>query len=366
MITDKHLTILASVAGAMIILTILFYSECGGAASGFKAGMTFIQGLDPENIGAIVITRGEETITLSREEGGDFVIKEKSNYPASVKKINDFLLDILKIRYAELVTDSPENHAELGVAEDSPEAVKIVLEDTEGDELFVFFKGKKSDRTPGSYVRIEGENTVYTTEKFLRINTKPNDFLETSLLSVEKKDVQVVFVRTPASSYTITRDGDEGILLRDIPAGKQPKGNKYKVVFRSLSGVTMNDVVPADSLDVSWDRRYVCRLDSGLIYVIDLAQKEDEYYAKLSAQGPSARALEASKYIFEHESEESLKKKANVREANDQAREFSAKHTGWAYVINKVKFDNLSTPLEDLLEEEGKEKKGKKEKEGEN
>ncbi len=71
-----------------------------------------IQGLDPADIGSIVLGAGDSAVTLKRE-GGRFVVVNKDNYPADAKEINNLLTKCLEIRTSEFITDNPANHEDL-------------------------------------------------------------------------------------------------------------------------------------------------------------------------------------------------------------------------------------------------------------
>ena len=104
--SNKKLAILGVVAVVMVIWAV------SQGRIGKEAGMKLhtpaylIQGLDPADIGSIVLGTGERAVTLKRRQKR-FVVVDKDNYPAVTSKINDLIAKCLDITTAELYTDDP-------------------------------------------------------------------------------------------------------------------------------------------------------------------------------------------------------------------------------------------------------------------
>jgi len=347
--TNKRLAVLAVTAAVMVTITAALYSGRGAGEEEFGSGSTLIQGLAPEKMGSIVIEHGGDKVTIERE-GSGFVLAEKDNYPASVKKINDFLIKCLDIRCKEKVTESPGNHAELGVAEEGADATTVSFLGGDGKPLIGFIKGKSAERS-GAYVRLVDNNVVYTTEEYLHINTAATDYIDKSLVSAKREDVKRVEVQVGKESYAIARDDEDKIVLENIPDGKRPKGTEYESVFGALSGLNLVDVAKADRLDLKWGATYTCRLKSGLTYTVQLAEQGEKNYARLSAKGPAAEILRKSAQITRTESDEKLKEKETVLLAAKTAGEFAERHAPWVYEISSWAAEKLRKPLADLVED---------------
>ncbi len=76
-----------------------------------------IQGLDPDQVARITIGKPGQEVILNRR-GANFVVANLDNYPALTSEINKLITTCLDIQTAELYTDNPENHKDLGVTED--------------------------------------------------------------------------------------------------------------------------------------------------------------------------------------------------------------------------------------------------------
>ena len=344
--TNKHLIILVGMAVALALVTVALYSGRGPSPGEFISGTPLIQGLDPGKVYKVVIKSGAKKVALIRH-GEEFGLTEKADYPASLKKINELILDCLEIRCAEEVTDSAANHAELGVTESSTDAVSVSFLDAESQPLIGFIKGKSAEGGSGAYVRLLGRNTVYRTEKGLFLKTDPTDYIDKTLVEVKKDDIKRVEVRTGKDTYTIGRNDKDEIALRDIPKGKQAKGTEYESVFSALTSLDLTDVSPAKDLKLKWDTTYTCQLKSGLSYIVQLAKKDDKHYAGLSANSPKGDRVQ----ISWTESQEELKKKEAILLAMQTAKEFGPRHKPWVYEISSWVAEKMRKPLADLIED---------------
>jgi hypothetical protein len=350
--SERNLLVLAIVAAALIIAAALFYSGLDFSRESFRSGTPLLQGLAPEKIGAIEIKKGTDSLTL-KCSGDGFVIEEKDGYPADTTKINDLIIHLMEIRLAEKVTEAPANHEELGVATKSPDAVSVILLDSDGKKIVGLIKGKAAPRGSGAYVRKEGEDAVYSTESNLNIESEPVNYIETDLFDLKAEDISRVDVTTPEGGYALVKEAGEGdeegeVHLLNPPRGKKVAQDTLDDVFEALEYLSLDDVMQAGKVQLEWDTTYRCALKNGLIYVVQLAKLDGKYYARLAAQPPEVDSVS----ISADEGDESLKEKEAILLAGDKAEEFSSKHRGWVYEIPESDAEDMSKPLADLFEKE--------------
>ncbi len=112
--TNRKLLTLVIVAAAMLVATAVIYSVKGPTQASDISGATLIQGLAPEKIQKISIRSDGATVTLTRSSSG-FTVDERGNYPASVKKLNELIINCLEMTKSRKVTASAKSHKELGV-----------------------------------------------------------------------------------------------------------------------------------------------------------------------------------------------------------------------------------------------------------
>jgi len=367
--SERRLAILGGVAAVLLVITVLLYSGTYSPQREFVAGTPFIQGLDPNDVSEVIVKSGDNIVSLVRTRAG-FVVKEKSNYPASVKELNDLIVKCLDIRLAAKVTERKENHEELGVTEGCKDATTISFiggkkqestratgEDAADKKsakkgrppvLIGFVKGKSAEGSMGVYVRLLGQDTVYRTEESLWFNDRPIDYVDKELLAVKKDDVMRVEVKTGKDSYTIARDDKDKIVLQDVPKDKKPKTWDVESTFDALSRLDMDDVIPAGKEKFEWDATYTAHLKTHISYTVQLAKKDDTHYARLSASfPPDLRITRPAK----NEKDAEVKKKAAIWEAYETAPRFTRRHKDWVYKLSSYDAEKLRKPFAELLED---------------
>jgi hypothetical protein len=343
---NKQLLSLAIVAGVLVALTGLLYLRPESGKGEFQPGTPLIQGLDPAKISSIDIVRGDKKLVIERSEDG-FVLPDKDGYPASMEKINSFLIDVLDIRCAEVMTESPDKHGTFGVTEGDEDAVVISFRNSDGARLVGFIRGKSPEDGTGAYVRLANADTVYLTERNVSIDTDPMDYVERTILEVDTDDIRSVRVRLPESDYLLRENEEDEVGLDEVPDGMQQKDDEVKNVYEVLEWLRIGDVRSADEMELDFDATYICELESGLIYTVRTAEEDGTIYAKLSAEGPDVGKVT----IGRDEPEESLKEKDALLQAADQAEEFNRRHRPWIYELAGYGTDNLRKPLSKLVEE---------------
>ena len=343
MMSEKNLIRLGIAAAVLVIVVALFYSGLDFSADNFRSGRNLIQGLDTAAIAVIEIKSKDDTVTIQSGENG-FALAEKGGYPVPTEQINDFLIKLLDIRLQDKITDSAANHAELGVAADSEDAVSINFKDADGKPIVGFVRGKALARGGGYYVRLDGENAVYSSQNAVSISAKPVDYLDTELFSIDIEDIVGIEVRTPDDSYTVSRDGEQ-LKLDAVPSGREADEDELETALEALSAIDFDDVFPAGELELEWTSVHRCNLKTGLAYVVQLAKVGEDYYARVAAEPPQVDSVT----ISPDEADESLKEKEAILLAVDGAEEFNARHARWVYQLDAYDAEDLILPLEDLL-----------------
>ncbi len=345
---NTNLTFLLVAAAVLTALAGFLYLGEEKSGSEFTSGTPLIEGLPLEDVQKIEVESAGESVTLQRS-GKSYVIANKDNYPAHTEKVNSLLTNVVDIRCQKKVTDSNENHANLGVTKDSDDATSVTFFDSEGNSLVGLIKGKSDPNSSGAYVRMMGKDTVYVSQQRLSLNSTFLDYVDRELLSLSKDQIESVKASLKASSYELVK-GEEGeIALKNVPKGKTAKESSLDTVFTALSNLRMDGIEKADGLDVKWDGDYRCRLDNGITYRIRTAKKDETNYAVLSAEADTPEVN-----ITGTESDEKLKEKKEAKQkakkAAETVRKFNAQHEGWAYEIANWRAKKLRKPLSELVE----------------
>ena len=350
-LTDKKLSILAGVAAVMLVLTVVFHSSSLFESDGnFTSGSLLIQGLDPTGVSTITLAQGGETLTLQRTSSG-FAVKQRQNYPVPADKVNSLFVKCTDIRCEERVTESKDKHKDLGVAADDKEATVVKLLDNDGKVIAGLVVGGSASRGRGVYVRPVDKDVVYAAEKWVSFSTKISDYVDTELVKVAKEDVVEVRVERKDSTYTVTRDKDGGVVLKDVPKGKRAKQSDVESLFDALSSLSLDDIAADAALAADPDTTFTCKTSKHATYVVKLSKKDDKHYVKLVVEGPSAELVEATKGFRGDESKAEKEKKDAILTANDRAAAFNIRHNNRVYEIASWDAGKIRKPLNDLVED---------------
>jgi hypothetical protein len=376
--SDRKLVILGVVAALVVMWAVVQYRVSIGGRKGSVSPVYLIQGLDPADIGSIVLGWGEGAVTLKRE-GGRFVVVNKDNYPAEAKEINNLLSGCLEVRVSELYTDNPANHEELGVTgQKARSVVKFFRPDSKLITGIIVGKDRElgqapdkgirgqastvSSAEPGSYVRLADSNSVYVSQNVPWFGGRAIDYIGQELVSIKREDISSVTVKLSGGEYTL-KAGEDGktVALENMPpvssvedrnGGRRLKSSDSETVFVGLTTLRFDDVRKNPG-DLTFDKQFVCKLKDSTVYRVMIAQKDGKTYINCGAEFTDTSPVVKEKEV---ESEEQLKKKEAKLLARDKAKEFAARHQGWVYEIPDWKAKQLTRPLSELLEDQPKPK----------
>jgi hypothetical protein len=356
MMSNKNLTILGVVTVLMVVWAVIQSRVSSRPRTELGALSYLIQGLDPTDIGSIVVGTGEDAATMKRI-GKHFVVANKDNYPAVTSKISELITSCLEIKTAELYTDEAAYHEDLGVTEEKASSVvKFMTKEPNSTILVGVVIGKSRELGEGTYVRlVSGDKVlsdkVYVTSNVPWIKSQAMDYIEQELISMNRDDINSVTVSSGSGEYTLkAKEDSKDVVLENIPAGKKAKSSECDRVFTALANLRFDDV-KKKSADLTFDRRYVCKLNDSTVYTLVIAQEEGKTYVGCQAEYTGEVP---KKDMTKVESEEVLKEKEAKLLALDNVRVFSTKHQGWIYEIAEWKAKDMTMELSELIEDQEK------------
>jgi len=344
--SNKKLIVLGVVAVGMLIWAVIQsrVSNRGMFTTGKPTYL--VQGLDTADIDSIILGKSDDAVAMKRQ-GSGFMVVDKENYPAKTSQINDLITKCLEIERSQFITDKAANHEDLEVTEEKARTVVKFLK-PDSTLLTGIIVGKTKELGQGSYVRLASDDKVYVAQSVPMFGSGAMSFIEQQLISVKREDIESVTASSPNSKYVLkAKENSRDIVLENIPAGKKFKSTEGQNVFNALTNLSFNDV-KRSSDDMSFEKRYVCRLKDSTEYTIDIAAKDDKTYIACSAKFTEERPTT----IRKDESEEELKAKEAKLLADDKAKVFTAKHQRWIYEIADYQAKNLTTELLDLIEDQ--------------
>jgi hypothetical protein len=333
----------------MVVLAVVLSGITSRPYARTTASAYLIQGLDPDQIASITIGRGSEQVILNRR-GQGFVVASKDNYPALSSGINKLITTCLDIQTAEMYTDNPANHKDLGVTEeDARHLVKFFKADS--SLLTGVVIGKPIEKSPGGYVRRVEDNKVYVMAAQVPwIKKRATEYVDQELTNVKREDINSVTVSCPNETYVLRPGDGKTVVLDNLPEGKKLKSDVANRLFTALANLRFDDVnADGSRRDLKFDRKYVCRLKDSTVYTFWLAKDRDNWFVRCDALFMDKTPV--TKTQGEVESEDQLKKKEAKLLASDAAEEFSEKHKGWVYQIPAYNAENLNKSIAELVED---------------
>jgi len=345
---DRKLMTLGIVAVVTIVAAIVVNQISKPSQSSNLVSGPLIGGLDVDQVAEIVISdNAEKTKTTIVRSENRFVLAEKENYPASVRKVNELIGNCLDIHTAELQTESADFHKDLGVTEDTA-ASSITLLGADEKPIVGILVSKPTEK--GSvYVRLASENKVYLSLNAPYISASPLDYIDKNLLEADSGKITEVSVTDPNGVTYVLKSADQGatVTLDAMPAGKQFKGSDYRTVFTAITNLTVEDVMTAGKVaDLKFDWKYVCKLSDSTVYTLGLGKQDKKTYLTVSAEFTTTVAKAQEK-----ESQEQLKAKEAKLLARDAAVRLSKKTSGWVYIIPEYNATHLMKDVRTLIED---------------
>lgn len=196
---------LKRLVGALVVvvgLWLLAEAMSGGsgsiAASGEMAG--FFDDLDPAMLETVRMTRGDSTVELRRSDGGWTV----DGFPADSGSVARFLDELGAAEVGDLAATNPDNHARMGVSEDSAARLELVAAAGDVRTLLV---GDAGRRFGTSYVRLPDDDRVHLLEADLRTHVRRglDQWRDRVMVTVDSSAIARIEVEKDADAYTLVR-----------------------------------------------------------------------------------------------------------------------------------------------------------------
>jgi hypothetical protein len=348
--SDNKLSLLAVLAAIALIAAVAVHYITNRPPRPPQALTYLIQGLDPDSVAAIKIEADSAKIDLARR-GPAFVVTEKDGYPATTDRINELFTGLLDVKAKELITDKPENYADLQVASDHAQST-VTLLNSDANTITGLFIGRR-DENGDCYVRLIDDKKVYLCENVPYIAAAADDYIDRRLISAKRDDITSVTVTDAnGQSYTLESEPNstEITLAGPMPAGKK-LGPAAKSVFGALTSVRFDDVFKEgrEPNNPTFNRTYICNLKDSTRYIFKLAVAGDKTYATCSAIFADTEQITIDQN--KQESDEQLKAKEAKLLGRQAVDKFNAKCKGWVYLLPAWKAQSLTKSLAGILED---------------
>jgi len=337
----RHLIILAAVAavltGAVVLLGVLEDRQ----EITLREGSYLLQGFNPEKVYGIYIKQGDESLTFRRQDER-FLLAGKHDYPVSNEQINRIVKSIADIRCAEKVTSDDRNHGALGVLGEKGSLVVRFFGES-GQRMTGIVIGRDRPGFPGFYVRLEDEKQVYlSTDALPPVSTKTVDYVRRDLPPGRKADYVRIACRNGSGDFALDlRDGTPA--LEGLSKKERQDDRAVTDVLKTLQQFPVRSLHrKGDLAAITWPAQLDFQRKDGVVYRIELAEKDGRHFARTQAIADGAGAPKTG--------EAAGGGPDALQMARDAAGAYNRDHEPWVYEIDASWMRVARMTQKDLLE----------------
>ena len=165
----KNKKLIAGVSAILLVIAIFVIAERLNTISPAEYKTKFFPHLEERSITSLVITEGENSVTLNKADGSWLVSKilEEQTYPADSASVQIAVEKIVSMKKGDLVSDNPANQQSFEVDDVNSMNIQIFTSDNTGAAGALHI-GKTGADWNSNYVRLSGTNEVYSVPGGLR------------------------------------------------------------------------------------------------------------------------------------------------------------------------------------------------------
>lgn len=278
-----------------------------------------------------VIGAGDATVAVLERGDQGWTVADKAGYPADLGKVRETLLALAQAQIVEQKTAKSDYYERLGVRDvNDSDATGIRIEIEGLKKTVALIVGKNADGIDGSYVRRVGEAQSYLVSGSLAIERDAARWLDREILDLPASRIQSLTLRHPdGGTVTVTNENQEqpAFTLTNLPEGRELSfETAADALAGALEGLTLQDVVPAASLDAGAHQPVEgeYRTFDGLVVRTRAFRVEDKNYVQFNVS-------------------------FNEEGARTEAERLNARLGPWIYVLADYSYENVTQRLEDLL-----------------
>ena len=332
----RGLVLLGAATVVLVALAVVALATSGRGVSRAAPGERALPTLAARlaDVAAVGLVRSGLTVTFIRD-GDNWLVKEKSNYPAAAGKVRQIVLAMSDLTLVEAKTQEPDLYPRLEVEDPGKgKSTLVSLNDGSGASIAELIVGKRRyDRlgagNDGVYVRRPGQAQAWLARGSLEFAGDMSSWLDRRILDVPEKRIAKVTLTQP--------DGTMLVVSRPAPEAKfavegAPADAKFKSdtaagePAMALESLDLDDVKPSAELPVPDKDVIIASFTTfdGLTVDVRLVERDKIDWIAVSATGSGATEAEA--------------------------KQIDDKVSRWTYAIPSYKAKTLETKLADLLE----------------
>lgn len=339
-------------------------------------------------------------VTLKRSDSG-WVVAEKSDYPADMTKVREYLIKLADATLVEPKTSVKESYAKLGVEDlDSKDAKGALLEiDGLAQPMRIIIGNFNGRGGEGTFVRMAGQEQSWLAKGNLTVDKVAANWLKRDIIDWQSTRISAVEITTGGKTLRAFKNAatDANYLVADLPKGRELSSEFVANGLASvLSALRFDDVLAGTQAPPNGTKVYdvVYRGFDGLDVSAKAWESDGKDYAQFSAVFDEARAntyidAEQAKAKAEYDTQKAQAEAAVAAAANtakdsaeatpapvsappmpeappavadaakdradrlaalkQEAEALNAAFRGWTFVVPNYKFANMNKTLDDLL-----------------
>ena len=209
--------ILAAVLAVQLVLVVAVFWPRSPTAAG---GELLFAGLEADQIVRVRIEdENGEAIELAKN-GAEWVLPQMGDYPCLPGAVPDLLDKLVALKGGQQVTETPDSHKPLKVAEDEfAQRVEFVLQD---NHLYTLYLGT-SPSYNAVHVRVGGQDEVYLASGLSAadVSARPGTWIDTLYFSVPQDEIVSLLLENANGRFEFAKNDDGGWVMPDLLAGEE-------------------------------------------------------------------------------------------------------------------------------------------------
>lgn len=309
---------------------------------GLSNGLNNVDGLTLSGAG------GKPVVTLKRN-GAGWQVAEKSDYPADVGKLREYLFKLADAKVLDTKTASPKRYPELGVEDPIDPKAKSILVAIGGvkdlPKLIVgLYNGQGGG---GTFVRREGEAQSLLASGNLLAEKDPSAWIRHDLFDIDAakiKEVKLTGIDGKILTIRKNKPEDTNFSVDDVPKGRELASEFVANSLGSgLSSLRADDVVATKDVrapDKVYKAEYVCF--DGLRVQVVAWEADGKAHAQFSASLSDGTASTSS-------AEDAAKAASSATSAKATMDDINSRLGAWTYTVPPYMFSNFHKTMDELL-----------------
>jgi len=353
------------------------------------------------DVNAITLTgAGDKVLVTLKRGANDWVVANKSDYPANLAKIRELLIKLDQATILERKTSDPKLYAKLGVDDvKNADAKGVRVELTGLPKPLEFIIGNyNGGGGGGTFVRMVGDKQSWLASGTLTVAKKASQWEDLSLVDIPSSRFRSIEL-TDAHGKTLKvykdAEGDANFKVADVPKGREISSeyapNELASVLASLNAEDANPAksMPApdetikaqyDAFDglvinaVGWEKdgkdyaQFSAKLDNKVAadhidaeqakakaaYQADVAAADKKVAEEKSTTGKQAKSnASAASEVTQAKplavSDPSKDRQQKLDALNKEIATLNKKFNGWTFTLPTYKYTNMSRTMDDML-----------------